>query len=159
MAELITVDTQIEQYFIDLLKVNSAVVAAGSAVKHLQDNDAQKSDNYIIVSITGTAPIYAGLSYKKTSLQIICGTRVIGYDESGAKRDTLYSAANSVLSAVAKGDKSVYGFAVDGVIIQPMTDGKDDTHIMKMINAEIYFREITIVTTTTTTHATTTTTH
>jgi hypothetical protein len=154
MAELVTADTQIEQYIIDLLKINAAVIAAGSSVNHLQANDAQKTDNYIIVAITGTAPVYTGLSYKKTALQIICGTRVIGCDESGAKRDTIYSSANTVINAVQKGDKSAYGFSVDGVIIRESTDGKDDTHIFKIVNAEIYFREITIVpvTTTTTTH-------
>jgi hypothetical protein len=158
MAELVTVDSQIEQYIIDLLKVNSAIVTAGSAVKHLQDNDAQKADNFVIAAASGTAPIYTGLPYKKTALQIICGTRVIGCDESGSKRDNTYSAAQSVLSGVAKGDKSAYGFAVDGVIIREASDGKDETHIFKIVNADIFFRDITIVTTTTTTAATTTTT-
>lgn len=154
MAELITTDTQIEQYIIDLLEVNSAVTTAAASVNHLQDNEAQKANNFIIVAVAGTAPVYVGLPYRKTTLQIICGTRVIGFDESGAKRDNTYAAAQSIIAGVAKGDKSAYGFAVDGVIIRDASDGKDDTHIFKIVNADIFFREITIVpvTTTTTTH-------
>jgi hypothetical protein len=155
MAELVTTDTQIEQYIIDLLKINTAVIAAGSSVNHTRDNSVQKADNLIDIDVV-SSPIYPGLAYKKGTLQIGCGTRTLGYDESGAKLDTLKSSVYTVLNAIQKGDKSAYGFSVDGLIIRDPADAKDDTHIFKIVNAEIYFREITIVPATTTT---TTTTH
>jgi len=139
-----TIDNTIEQYFIDLLKLNSTIIASSSAVNHIQDNSEFEKDAYILVSAEGTAPIYSGLKYMKTSLNILVGTRVIVFDENGSKRDTNFNAVQTVLSAISKGDKSVYGFAIDGFFIKETATQKSEnnSHIIKSISAEILFREI-----------------
>jgi len=142
-----TIDNTIEQYFIDLIKLNSTIITGSLEVNHIKDNSVFEKDAYILVSVDGTAPIYSGLKYMKTTLNILVGTRVINCDADGTKRDTNFNAVQTVLSAISKGDKSLYGFAIDGFFIKETATqrSENNSHIIKSISAEILFREIPIV--------------
>ena len=143
-----TSDTQLEQLFIDLIKLDSAVTTNACAVNHIQDNESQKAYNYIIASATGTMAIYPSLPYLKTDVELITGTRVIENDESGSKRDALYSAVQTIARNIINAgtaDYAEYGIAIDGCTEQPSTDGKDDTHIFKTVKLEINYRIIPVV--------------
>lgn len=143
-----TSDTQLEQLFIDLIKLDSAVTTNSCAVNHIQDEEAQRADNYIIVSATGTTSIYPGLPYLKTDIELITGTRVLGNDESGNKRDALYAAAQTIARTIinaGSADYAAYGIKIDGCTEQPSQDGKDETHIFKIIKIEINYRIIPVV--------------
>ena len=143
-----TSDTQLEQLFIDLIKLDSAVTNNSCAVNHIQENTAQQADNYIIVSATGTTSIYPGLPYLKTDIEIITGTRVLGNDSDGSKRDSLYASAQTIARTIINAgtaEYSAYGIKIDGVVEQPSQDGKDETHIFKIIKIEINYRIIPVV--------------
>ena len=143
-----TSDIQLEQLFIDKINLDSAITTNDCVVNHIQDNEAQLADNYILASATGTTSIYAGLPYLKTELELIISTRVINNDESGSKRDALYSAVQTIVRTVINAgttDYAVYGIGIDGCNEQPSQDGKNETHIFKIIKIEINYRIIPIV--------------